>query len=255
MTCAEIRSWMLNRLSHLCAPEIVFSFTAQSIKLYKFCTLGVRNSFFNWSTWRVTCEQACIYCLCASESLNTLDPSSSSLCLLTGPPPQTLEIRVPLCCSPPGCPPSALGAPTSWHAIDTTSNLLLGSVVYIRDDAFYALWYFSWRCLDFADFFPVPEAVCEAGDVFTLIPWSLNWQRWVLSGNDLSLACCVSSQPLSSHSYHLVKPSYALFLIAWHFTIQRGFVLLPASLNIQFSWPWMKMLKPDPAPIPEDSYY
>lgn len=38
------------------------------------------------------------------------------------------------------------------------------------------------------------------------------------------LPSCASSRPLSSHSYHLVKPSYALFLTAWHFTIREGLV-------------------------------
>lgn len=101
----------------------------------------------------------------------------------------------------------------SWHAIDTTLSLLLGSVVYTWGNAFYGLWYFSWQCLDFCWFFFWACVSIWNWDVFTLIPRSLNWYSQIHFRNDLRFALLnlLPASFLPAHSYRLVERSMLYF--------------------------------------------
>ena len=82
---------------------------------------------------------------------------------------------------------------------------------------------------------------------------SLNWKLWVHSGDDLRLTLlCL----LPATFFPFIPPCETLLCsisdsLTFHYL---GGLSVTCKLNIQFSWPWMKMLNPDLAPVPEDSY-
>lgn len=142
-----------------------------------------------------------------------------------------------------------LGVSTPRSAVDTTSSLNLSSVVYTRGNAFYGLWYFSWQCLDFLlIFFLLTVAVYEAADVF--------WDLW--TDNPESISEMISGLPSSQLFFFLLRPPWETLLcsisnsLAFHCPEKLRVTCKPKYSNF---WIWMKLLKPGPALVPEDSHY
>ena len=148
-----------------------------------------------------------------------------------------------------GVPVTHSGSLTPRSAVDTTSSLNLSSVVYTRGNAFYGLWYFSWQCLDFLlFFFLLTVAVYEAADVF--------WDLW--TDNPESISEMISGLPSSQLFFFLLRPPWETLLcsisnsLAFHCPEKLRVTCKPKYSNF---WIWMKLLKPGPALVPEDSQY